>query len=126
MRGMRTPSNLMRPLSTPLRPIFSPSSSMVTPAQTWPTVADRDDEGVHALALPAHVELGEDDGDVGVHRGVADVVLPGVVAGRLHDELLRSSASYVATVPSAWTLEPCPVSVIAKQPMSSPVISLAR
>ncbi len=32
-----------------------------------------------------------------------------------------ASASYVATVPSACTLEPWPVSVIAKQPISFPV-----
>ena len=32
------------------------------------------------------------------------------------------ATSYVATVPSACTLEPCPVSVIAKQPISLPVI----
>ena len=36
------------------------------------------------------------------------------------------SASYVAVVPRAWTLEPWPVSVIAKQPISSPVTRRAR
>ena len=52
-------------------------------------LADRDDERVHALTLTADLELGEDDRELGVHRGVADVVLPRVLAGRLHDELLR-------------------------------------
>ena len=51
-------------------------------------VPDRYDEGVHAPALAADLELGEDHGELGVHRGVADVVLPRVLAGRLHDELL--------------------------------------
>ena len=37
-----------------------------------------------------------------------------------------ASASYVATVPSACTLEPWPVSVIAKQPISFPVTRSGR
>ncbi len=37
-----------------------------------------------------------------------------------------AAASYRATVPSACTLEPCPVSVIAKQPISFPVIRSGR
>ena len=53
-----------------------------------PALADGHDEGVHALAGAADLELGEHDRDLGVHGGVADVVLPGVVTGRGDHELL--------------------------------------
>ena len=98
---------------------------MVTPAHTSPPSRIGTTKACTPSALTADLELGEDHGQVGVHRGVADVVLPRVLAGRL-DTNSWASASYVATVPSAWTLDPWPVSVIAKQPMVSPVMSLAR
>jgi hypothetical protein len=44
------------------------------------------DEGVHAVGLATHLELGEDHRDVGVRRGVADVVLArDLVRGRDHE-----------------------------------------
>ena len=70
-------SNQSRPLSTPLSPILGPQSSIRTPASGSPSVADRDDERVHAVPLAADLELGEDDGQLGVGGGVADVVLAG-------------------------------------------------
>ena len=52
-------------------------------------LADRDDEGVHAVPLAADLELGEHDGQLGVGRRVADVVLAARVVGRRDHELLR-------------------------------------
>ena len=48
---------------------------MRTPGNAALAVADRHDEGVHALLLPADLELGEDHRELGVAGGVADVVL---------------------------------------------------
>ena len=77
-RGTRTPSNQIRPLSTPLSPILRPQSSIRTPGSDLALlVADRHDERVHALGLAADLELGEDDRELGVLGGVADVVLAG-------------------------------------------------
>ena len=89
MRGTRTSSNQMRPLSTPLRPILGPQSSMRTPSSDPAALADRHDEGVHAVPLAADLELGEDDGQLGVRGRVADVVLAARVVGGRDDELLR-------------------------------------
>lgn len=52
-------------------------------------------------------------------RGVADVVLARVLASRLDDELVRRIVicRYGA---ECLQIEPCPVSVIAKQPMRAP------
>ncbi len=51
-------------------------------------LADRHDERVHALGRAADLELREDDRDLGVLRGVADVVLARLVAVRGDHELL--------------------------------------
>ena len=51
-------------------------------------VPDRYDERVHALGLPADLQLREDDRAVRVRGGVADVVLAGAVVGSRDHELL--------------------------------------
>ena len=52
-------------------------------------LADRHHERVHAVPLPRHLELGEDDRELGVHGGVPDVVLVGVRLGGGDHELAR-------------------------------------
>ena len=61
---------------------------MRTPSTTRAVLADRDDEGVHAVALAVDLELGEDRRELGVGGGVADVVLAARVVGSRDHELL--------------------------------------
>jgi hypothetical protein len=87
---MRTLSNQILPLSTPLRPIFSPSSSIFHAGdQPAVLVAEGHDKGMDAVFLVADDQLGEHRSDPAVARGIADVLLVRPRRRGVDHELLR-------------------------------------
>ena len=71
---MRTGSR--RPLSTPFSRLFSAVLDLDTRKHVAAAgVAERHDEGMHAVALAAGLSLREDHGEPGVAGCTADVVL---------------------------------------------------
>ncbi|CAM5240461.1 hypothetical protein SMICM304S_06946 [Streptomyces microflavus] len=87
---------------------------------------DRYDERVHALGLPAHLQLREDDGQLTVAGSVADVVLARLVTLGGDDELLGGDVVPRDGTERLHIGNRCPVSVIAKHPISFPVIRSGR
>ncbi len=106
---------------------MGPQSSIRDAGQRFSgVVAERHQSACTPWPLAAGHQLGEHDGDPAVARGVADVVLAGRVVRGGDDELARLRRRTSRWSGAPRTSEPCPVSVIAKQPSSSPEMIAGR